>query len=154
MRDFDHIQSAAYDAAHLRLADGALREAMRTNAPTAWHAEAAIAAAHCESRRDWRHIVTLYDALLILKPSPLIRLNRAVAMFRADRLGEALAELEALKKEEGLRGYSLLPATQARLHEEAGNISQAKRAYQRALGCAMSAPAREFLERRHALAGD
>lgn len=46
MRDFDHIQSAAYDAAHLRLADGALREAMRTNAPTAWHAEAAIAAAH------------------------------------------------------------------------------------------------------------
>jgi len=108
----------------------------------------------CEPRRDWRHIVTLYDALLILKPSPLIRLNRAVAMFRADRLGEALAELEALKKEEGLRGYSLLPATQARLHEEAGNISQAKRAYQRALGCAMSAPAREFLERRHALAGD
>jgi len=39
MRDFDHIQSAAYDAAHLRLADGALREAMRTNALTAWHAE-------------------------------------------------------------------------------------------------------------------
>ena len=154
LRDFDHIQSASYDTAHLRLADAALREAMRTHVLTAWHAEAAIAAAHCEPRRDWRHIVTLYDVLFVLKPSPLIRLNRAVAIFRAERRGEALAELEALEKEEGLRGYSLLPATQARLHEEAGNYPQAKRAYQRALACAMSAPARDFLERRHAQVDD
>ena len=152
--DFDRIQSVAYDAAQLRLADAALREAMQAGTLSAWHTEAAIAAAHCEPRRDWRHIVTLYDALLELKPSPLIRLNRAVAMFRAERREEALAELEALETEEGLRGYSLLPATQARLHEEAGNYPQAKRAYQRALACAMSAPAREFLERRHAQAGD
>ena len=67
---------------------------------------------------------------------------------------EALAELTALEKEEGLRGYSLLPATQARLHEEAGNPVEARRAYRRALACAMNVPARELLERRHAQVND
>ena len=147
---FDQIQSATYDQTQLRLADGALREAMRAELPSAWHVEAAIASAHCESRRDWLHILTLYDALLQLKPSPLIRLNRAVALFGAERRSEALAELNALENAEGLRDYSLLPATQARLHEEAGNMDEARRAYQRALACAMSDPAREFIERRFA----
>ncbi|MFN0104580.1 MAG: RNA polymerase sigma factor [Bryobacteraceae bacterium] len=150
LHDFDRIQSAAYDAKHLRLADAALREAMQSDALSAWHLEAAIAAAHCDARRDWRHIVTLYDGLLLLKPSPLIRLNRAVAIFRSGRRAEALAELSDLEKEEDLRGYALLPATQARLHDEAGNYGDAKLAYRRALACAMSAPAREFIERRYA----
>jgi RNA polymerase sigma-70 factor (ECF subfamily) len=154
LRDFSEIQSATYDASHLRLADSALKEAMQTDILSAWHVEAAIASAHCASTRDWRHIVTLYDALLKLKPSPLIRLNRAVALYRAERRSEAMAELSALEKEEGLRGYSLLPATQARLHEEAGNFEEAKRAYRRAMACAMSVPAREFLERRHAQSGN
>ncbi|MBL8237126.1 MAG: RNA polymerase subunit sigma-24 [Bryobacterales bacterium] len=145
---------AVHDPAHMRLADEALREAMRAARLSVWHVEAAIAAAHCAAQRDWPHITKLYDALLEMKPSPIVRLNRAVAVFRAGRREEAFGELAALEKEEGLRGYSLLPATQARLHEEAGNSGEAKRHYQRALACAMSAPAREFLERRLAEAGN
>lgn len=148
LRDFAQIQGAAYDREHLRRADLALREAMRTEALSAWHIEAAIANAHCAATRDWAHIVAMYDALLQLKPAPLIRLNRAVAVFRAGRREEALAELEILEKEKSLRGYALLPTTQARLHQEAGNQELAKRAYQRALSCTMSASAREFLLRR------
>ena len=148
LRDFAEIQNAVYDREHLRRADAALQEAMRTEAMGAWHIEAAIAGAHCAAERDWAHIVTMYDALLQLKPAALIRLNRAVAVFRAGRREEALAELDALEKEKSLRGSSLLPTTQARLHQEAGNQEQAKRAYQRALACTMPAPAREFLQRR------
>lgn len=149
LRDFAEIQNAVYDREHLREADAALREAMRTDAMSAWHIEAAIAGAHCAAERDWAHIVTMYDALLRLKPAPLIRLNRAVAVFRAGRREEALAELDVLEKEKSLRGYALLPTTQARLHQEAGNQEQAKRAYQRALAYTMPAPAREFLQRWH-----
>lgn len=154
LREFDQIQSAAYDAEHIRRADEALAHAMRTEELSAWHTEAAIAAAHCEPVRDWPHIVTLYDALLVLKPSPLIRLNRAVALFRAGRRGEAFDELTALELEKGLRGYSLLPATQARLHQEAGNTIEARHAYRRSLACAMNVPARELLERRNAQVSD
>lgn len=148
--DFERIQSSAYDRRHLSLADAALREAMKADALSTWHLEAAIAAAHCHARRDWTHIVSLYDALLQMTASPLVRLNRAVAVFRSGRRQEALAELTELEKEKGLRGYSLLSATQARLQEEAGNQEEAERAYQRALACPMSAPAREYLERRRA----
>ena len=148
LRDFAEIQVAAYDREHLRRADLALQEAMRAEALSAWHIEAAIANAHCVATRDWAHIVAMYDALLRLKPAPLIRLNRAVAVFRAGRREEALGELEMLEKEKSLRGYALLPTTQARLHQEAGNQELAKRAYQRALSCTMSAAAREFLLRR------
>lgn len=154
LREFAQIQGAAYDQEHLRRADVALREAMRAEALSAWHIEAAIANAHCAATRDWVHIVAMYDALLQLKPTPLIRLNRAVAVFRAGRREEALAELDLLEKEKSLRGYSLLPTTQARLHQEAGNQEQAKRAYQRALSCMMPAPAREFLLRRREGATD
>lgn len=147
LRDFEEIQAAGYDAAHLRKAGLALHNAMEAADLSAWHLEAAIAGAHCETERDWTRIVSLYDALYVLKPSPLIRLNRSVALFRAGRREEALAELDALEKEGGLRDYSLLPAAQARLHMEAGNHDNAKRAYQRALACTMNAPAREFLGR-------
>jgi RNA polymerase sigma-70 factor (ECF subfamily) len=146
--EFEQIEQAAYDPRHLQLADAALREAMQADALSPWHLEAAIASSHCQPRRDWNQIVRLYDALLAGNPSPLIALNRAVALFYSGRRQLALDLLAALEKEEGLRGYSLLPATQARLHEEAGNLDAAKLAYQRALACGMSQPAREFLERR------
>lgn len=151
LRDYAEIAASNYDATHLRAADLALARAMEADALSAWHVEAAIASAHCDRRRDWAHIVTLYDTLLRLKPSPLVRLNRAVALFRAGRREESLAELAALEKEEGLRGYVLLPATQARLHAEAGNSEDATRAHERALACTMSGPAREFLQRRRNL---
>jgi len=150
LRDFDGFQQLPCDPTHLRAADAALAEAMRAGTLSAWHLEAAIAAAHCEAERDWAHIVTLYDALLELRPAPLIRLNRSVALSRSGRRDDALNELAALEKEEGLRGYPHLPATQARLHWEAGNLDHARGAYKRALACAMSAPARAFLERQSA----
>lgn len=148
LRDYAEMDASSYDATHLRLADVALARAMEAEALSAWHIEAAIASAHCGLRLDWAHIVTLYDALLRLKPTALVRLNRAVALFRAGRRDESLVELTELEKEEGLRDYALLPATQARLHAEAGNSEDATRAHERALACTMNGAAREFLRRR------
>lgn len=146
--DFDAIAAAEYDRKHIALAGAALTEAMRATGLTPWHLEAAIAAEHCRPHRDWPQIVKLYDALLAAKPSPLVRLNRAVALFRSGARETAFAELAGLEKQEGLRGYSLLAATQARLHEEAGNHEDAKRAYIDALACQMSEPARVLLTNR------
>ena len=146
--DFEAIVAAPPVQRHIELAAASLAEAMRAGVLTPWHLEAAIAAEHCRPHRDWTQLVKLYDALLALTPSPLVRLNRAVAVFRSGARAAALAELEALEKQEGLRGYSLLAATQARLHEEAGNHEDAKRAYRRALACQMSEPARVLLTNR------
>lgn len=146
--EFDRFDVARYDRDQIHLADLALLKAMKTGELTAWHIEASIACAHCGPSRDWPHIANLYAALLELKPGPLVSLNFAVALFRAGRRSQALAMLEELEKEKDLRGYSLLHATQARLHEEAGNHETAKLAYRRALACVMNAPARQFLERR------
>jgi RNA polymerase sigma-70 factor, ECF subfamily len=142
---FDEIESASYDAAQLAQADAALVAAMRTEVLSEWHLEAAIANEHCRTPRNWERIVRFYDALLQMNPSALVRLNRAVALFRAGSRDEALAELEGLEKKGGLRDYALLHATQARLHKEAGNHESAMRAFQSALACTMNKEARVLL---------
>ena len=145
LASFDEIEDACYGAGHLAQADAALAAAMRTELVNEWHLEAAIANEHCRTPRNWERIVRFYDALLQMKPTSLVRLNRAVAVFRAGRREEALAELDALEKKGGLRDYALLHATQARLHKEAGNHESAIRAFQSALACTMNKGARALL---------
>jgi RNA polymerase sigma-70 factor (ECF subfamily) len=145
MASFDEFEDAAYDTGHLAQADAALAAAMRTELASEWHLEAAIANEHCRTPRNWERIVRFYDALLKMKPTALVRLNRAVAVFRAGRREEALAELDALEKKGGLSDYALLHATQARLHKEAGNHESAIRAFQSALACTMNNGARALL---------
>jgi RNA polymerase sigma-70 factor, ECF subfamily len=98
--------------------------------------QAAIAACHARARRaedtDWEHIVALYDGLAQLMPSPVVELNRAMAVGMASGPAEALELVEALSAEPALRGYHHLPAVRGHLLERLGRTDEAGREFQRA----------------------
>jgi RNA polymerase sigma-70 factor (ECF subfamily) len=119
---------------------------------TAYHAQAAIAAVHAGAERAeltaWDRILSLYDDLLVLNPSPVIRLNRAVALSRVAGPAAALAALRPLESEPALANYYLLPSVMARLFAELGEPGRAIDCYRQALGRPCSEPERRFLQRR------
>jgi RNA polymerase sigma-70 factor, ECF subfamily len=106
--------------------------------------QAAIAAAHAESRPRME-IVALYEALVSIEPSPVVRLNHAVAVALAGDIDEGLALLDAI---DGLEGYHLLHAARADLYRRLDRRDEAADAYRRALELATSDVESRFLERR------
>jgi RNA polymerase sigma-70 factor, ECF subfamily len=120
--------------------------------------EAAIAALHDEAAdlatTDWPQIVALYDVLLTLTPSPVVALNRAVAVAMRDGPEAGLALLDELAGEPKLRGYHPYPAACADLLHQLGRHDEAAAAYREALELAATAPDRADLRRRLALAED
>ena len=120
--------------------------------PGPFAVQAAIAAQHCQTTRaeetDWPRIVQLYDLLERLQPSPIVSLNRAVAvaMVRGPRSGLAL--IEALAASGELVGYHLLHAARADLLRRIGSSTEAAKSYKRALALATNDSERRFLERR------
>jgi len=114
--------------------------------------EAAISAAHCRAHRpedtDWRQIVSLYDVLQRLIPSPVVSLNRAVAIAMADDLPSGLEIIDALDASGDLDGYHLLPAARADLLRRMGARAEAAKSYSRALELVTNESERRFLERR------
>jgi RNA polymerase sigma-70 factor (ECF subfamily) len=126
-----------------------VEEALR-NQPGAYALQAAIAATHCQAARaedtDWPQIVQLYDALSRLQPSPVVALNRAVAVAMADGMQAGLSLLNELAEE--LDGYHLFHAARADLLRRAGSFTDAKQSYERALPLVTNDSERRFLERR------
>ncbi len=114
--------------------------------------QAAIAAVHAEApsaeQTDWAQIVALYDRLLDLEPSPVIRLNRAVAVAMAEGPAAGLALIDDLGKEADLNGYYWLFAARADLYRRMGNTDAADAAYQRALDLTQLEPERRYLQKR------
>ncbi|MBZ5650086.1 MAG: RNA polymerase sigma factor [Acidobacteriia bacterium] len=114
--------------------------------------QAAIAAVHCESARpedtDWRQIVQLYDLLERVQPSPVVSLNRAVAVAMADGPAPALELVEALATTNDLENYHLLHAARADLLRRIGSLDEAAKSYARALELVTNDSERRFLERR------
>jgi RNA polymerase sigma-70 factor (ECF subfamily) len=114
--------------------------------------QAAIAALHCQAPRaedtDWPQIVRLYDRLERLQPSPIVSLNRAVAIAMVDGLRPALALVDALAAGGDLDGYHLLHAARADLLRRIGDPAEAARSYTRALALVTNDSERRFLERR------
>ncbi|GAB2589885.1 RNA polymerase sigma factor [Streptomyces capparidis] len=114
--------------------------------------QAAIAALHDEAAdvaaTDWPQIVALYDVLLALTPSPVVALNRAVAVAMRDGPEAGLALLDHLAGEERLRGYHPYHAARADLLHRLGRPSEAAAAYRRALEQAGTEPERSHLRRR------
>jgi RNA polymerase sigma-70 factor (ECF subfamily) len=114
--------------------------------------QAAIAAEHCQAARaedtDWLRIVRLYDLLADVQPSPVVSLNRAVAVAMVDGPRPALALVDALAAEGALDGYHLLHAARADLLRRLGSLGEAARSYTRALDLATNQSERRFLERR------
>jgi RNA polymerase sigma-70 factor (ECF subfamily) len=118
--------------------------------PGAFSLQAAIAAEHCKAARpedtNWREIVRLYGMLEHLQPSPIVSLNRAVAIAMADGPGPALALVDSLAHE--LNDYHLLHAARADLLRRMGASREAAQSYEQALGLVTNESERRFLERR------
>jgi RNA polymerase sigma-70 factor (ECF subfamily) len=120
--------------------------------PGPYALQAAIAAEHCRAPRaeatDWWRIVRWYDLLERVQPSPVVRLNRAVALAMAAGPQSGLDEIEALTSDGALEHYHLLHAARADLLRRAGRLSAAAVSYRRALELATNASERRYLQRR------
>jgi RNA polymerase sigma-70 factor (ECF subfamily) len=107
------------------------------------------------SETDWAQIVGLYDVLAHAEPSPVIELNRAVAVAMRDGPAAGLALIDAILAKGDLANYSLAHAARADMCRRLGRTAEARSAYERALTLTRLEPERRFLERRLAeLAGD
>jgi len=114
--------------------------------------QAAISAIHCRAARaedtDWPQIVRIYDVLERLQPSPIVSLNRAVAVAMASGPGAALEIVDSLAAGSDLDNYHLLHAARADLLRRMGSAAEAVKSYRRALELATNESERRFLERR------
>lgn len=121
-----------------------LERALSLRRPGRYQLQAAIAAAHAENR-PWAEIVTLYDRLLIVDPSPIVRLNRAVAVALSGRVEEGLALVNEL---DGLSGYHLFHVARADLLRRLERPQESASEYRTALELTANDAERNFLERR------
>lgn len=117
-----------------------------------YHTEAAIAATHTRAATpadtDWKTVLLLYDQLMQLKPSPVVALNRGVAVARVHGAQAALAELDRLDGEPALHSYYLLPAVRGQLLAELNRRDAALAAYRQALDFSSNVPERRFLQQK------
>jgi RNA polymerase sigma-70 factor, ECF subfamily len=139
---------------HAAIGEGArlVMDAIRGGRPGRFALQAAIAALHAEAATyadtDWPQLVRLYQELLRVWPSPVVELNRIVAVSMVDGPAVALAELAALEDDGRLAGYQYLPATRADLLRRLGRRAEAAAAYRDALALTANAQEREFLTAR------
>jgi len=143
---------AAWDA---RLLGAGLAHLERSAAGTevsAYHVEAAIAAAHASAARaedtDWATIVALYDRLMAVAPSPVVALNRAIAVAERDGAARGLDALGAIEGRERLAGYPFYPAALGELALRSGDRPRAESHFRDALSLARNAAERRFIERK------
>ncbi len=131
-----------------------VRLALRSRAFGAYTVQAAIAALHAEApsseATDWVEIVGLYDVLQRHWPSPVVALNRAVALAKRDGPQAGLRAVEEILQGGELQDYHLLHAAQAELHHQLGHVDQARAAWQRALALTQQEPERRHIEKRMA----
>ncbi len=125
-----------------------VRACLRRNRPGPFQIQAAIAAVHSDAttadETDWGQILKLYDQLMVLMPTPVVALNRAVAVAEVEGVQQALALLEGLD----LDRYHLLHATRAELLRRTGEVDAADAAYAQALSLVTNHAERRFLEER------
>ncbi len=129
-----------------------LVQAALQGGPGPYAVQSAIAAVHCRAGRaedtDWRQILQLYDVLETFQPSPIVALNRAVAVAMVDGPPAALALIDAIDASGNLEGYHLLHSARADLLRRAGAKEESAKAYLRALDLVTNESERRFLERR------
>jgi RNA polymerase sigma-70 factor, ECF subfamily len=140
-----------WDHAKIAQALPLVEEALR-GGPGPFALQAAIAALHCQAARpeetDWPQIVRLYDVLERLQSSPIVSLNRAVAVAMVDGPQRGLTLIDALAATGELESYHLLHAARADLLRRVGSTEEAAKSYRRALSLVGNESERRFLERR------
>lgn len=119
---------------------------------SSYHLEAGIAACHAGApfpeETDWPYILSLYDALLAVKPSPVVALNRAVALAMVEGPDAGLAALREIRDHPAFADYYPLPVTEGELHARAGRTDEAARCFEEALGRVCPEPVRRRLRER------
>jgi RNA polymerase sigma-70 factor (ECF subfamily) len=137
-----------WDRAKIVAGSALVEQALRGRPLGAYAVQAAIAALHAQAPSardtDWPQIAALYGVLVGLHPSPVVELNRAVAIAMADGIEHGLALLDTIH----LPGYHLLPAARADLLRRLGRRAEAAAAYRQALALVTNTAERQFLERR------
>ena len=143
---------SGWDATEIDEGRGLVGRALRMGQVGTYQLQAAIAAVHADAARsgeiDWFEIVLLYDELLRLEPSPIVELNRAVAVSKASGPAAALPILDALAASGALPGYHHLPAARADVLRRLGRSDEAAQAYRAAIELAPTPAERAFLTGR------
>jgi predicted RNA polymerase sigma factor len=141
-----------WDAALVAQGLGLLERSASGRALSAYHVEAAIAAAHADASSvndtDWPAIVSLYDRLMTIAPSPVVALNRAIAIGQRDGAARGLDELHGIADRDRLSSYPFYPAALGELELRHGNRQAARAHFSTALALARNPEERRFLEKR------
>ena len=129
-----------------------VEKALRSRRFGPYTLQAAIAAVHAEAQStaatDWRKIVALYNQLLQIQPSPIVQLNRAVAIAESDGPQAGLAQIDALLQHGELANYYLAHSARAEMYRRLGRTSEARSSYEKALALTQQEPERQFLQER------
>jgi RNA polymerase sigma-70 factor, ECF subfamily len=148
----DSQDRALWDRSLIAIGFYHFERSMRGDAVSPYHAEAAIAATHARApdaaSTDWPLILKMYDQLLCINPSPVVALNRAVALAKVRGPAEALAVVEPLAANRQLRDYHLLLAVRGHLLLQLGRTEEAAACFRDAIERPCSGPERRFLARK------
>jgi RNA polymerase sigma-70 factor (ECF subfamily) len=129
-----------------------LEKALNSRRFGSYTLQAAIAAVHAQAESvgatDWRQIVALYDQLLRIQPSPVVQLNRAVAIAMCDGPEAGLANIDALLGQGELADYYLAHSARADMYRRLGRAAEARSSYEKALALTQQEPERQFLQER------
>jgi RNA polymerase sigma-70 factor (ECF subfamily) len=148
----EHQDRSVWNHASIREGMALVERALSTRRFGPYTLQAAIAAVHAEARRpeetDWRQICALYAALLAMQPSPVVELNRAVAVAMYEGPEAGLALIDALCVRGELRDYYLAHSARADLCRRLGRRDEARASYEQALALTTSEPEKRYLKRR------
>jgi RNA polymerase sigma-70 factor (ECF subfamily) len=137
---------------HIEEGVALVEKALKSHRFGAYTLQAAIAAVHAEAKSaavtDWRQIVALYDRLLRIHPSPIVQLNRAVAIAERDGPEAGLTLIDAVLAQGELANYYLAHSARADMYRRLGKTAEARSAYQKALALTQQEPERQFLQER------
>ena len=142
-----------WDRSQIERGMSALEQAYRLGGRTGHYAlQAAIAACHMHARTsaetDWKQIVHLYDPLMRIAPSPIVALNRAVAVGMADGPDVGLEALDEIADDPALAGYHLLPSVRGDVLMKLGRFAEAREEIERAMAMTENLRERQLLERK------
>jgi RNA polymerase sigma-70 factor (ECF subfamily) len=137
-----------------RIAEGLalLEKALKSRRFGSYTLQAAIAAVHAEAESvaatDWRQIVALYDRLLRIQPSPVVQLNRAVAIAECEGPEAGLTQIDTVLERGELANYYLAHSARADMYRRLGRTAEARSSYEKALALTQQEPERQFLQER------